>query len=467
MQTPTPFSIDATNNLYYNVKDLQEFKPDYFYGFKKFPRQIINRKKIPSTDYLYVSYNKKKGWAIFDETSKKALLVINKNWVDRFYFCNLIQTVIPTNGTLILINDENNIDDECNKEEIIPLTISIQPDIQPEIGPNILDLEDNEKFKDGDGKIMEIEVRGEQYRNKIFFKVSDVSNAFTMPNLHTTLRQPDRGYLRNIHYISFIIPTSNNDVMSFKKCLYLTYKGMLKVLFSSRTGNAETFQDWAEEKLFTCQMGSIKEREKLVAEVMDFDVKNIHAMFSKYVSTFPCIYLLRFGLVKDLRETFDISQEINENLSVYKYGKTIDFKRRLKEHNKNYGKMKNVVIEVIFFHTIDVKFLSEAESAISSFCLNLSKKLLLDKHDELVVFTEKELDEVRNQYKMAGNTYMGATAGIQKQINDLNISLLKKDNEIYCLQKDIIILKNENENNILKFELINKQFELDFYKRMK
>jgi hypothetical protein len=31
---------------------------------------------------------------------------------------------------------------------------------------------------------------------------------------------------------------------------------MLKVLFSSRTGNAESFQNWAAKRLFTIQMGT-------------------------------------------------------------------------------------------------------------------------------------------------------------------------------------------------------------------
>ena len=459
-QQPTPFSIDTTNNLYYNVKDLQEYKPEYFYGFKKFPRQIINRKNIPITDYLYISYNKKNGWVIFDEKSKKASLVINKTWVDRFYFCNIIEAVKPSNGTLFFVEDE------CDEKEE-EMTLVVKSD-QPEVGPKILYLQNNEKFKDIDGKILEIEVRGEQDRNKIFFKVKDVSKAFDMPNLLDVFYTKNTNYILNEDYKYFIIPTTENiGGQSFKKYVYLTYKGLIRVLLLSRNKNTENFQDWALNKLFTCQMGSCDEREELVAEVMNFDIKNIRAMFSKYVSTFPCIYLLRFGLVKDLRETFDISPEIDGSLFVYKYGRTKDFTKRLEQHQKNYGKLNNVVIEVIFFHTIDVKFLSEAETAISRFCSNFSKKLLLDKYNELVVFTEKELDEAKNKYRMVGNTYMGATAEIQKQITDLKIDIIKKDTEISCLQKDIVILKKENENNILKYELQSKQIELDFYKRMK
>ena len=45
------------------------------------------------------------------------------------------------------------------------------------------------------------------------------------------------------------------------KELYLTYLGMLKVLFSSRSGNAEMFQEWAFKVLFTVQIGSKEDKQ--------------------------------------------------------------------------------------------------------------------------------------------------------------------------------------------------------------
>ena len=68
----------------------------------------------------------------------------------------------------------------------------------------------------------------------------------------------DNGYSAANHYKYFtnkILINSENNVS--KKELYLTYNGMLKVLFTSRTGNAELFQNWASKILFTHQIHDI------------------------------------------------------------------------------------------------------------------------------------------------------------------------------------------------------------------
>ena len=82
----TPFTIDNTNILYYNNKDLKILKPHFFYGFQSDPKHIIERKNIPESDYVFTCFNKKKGWSIYDNTCKRAQLLIKKSWVDKFFF---------------------------------------------------------------------------------------------------------------------------------------------------------------------------------------------------------------------------------------------------------------------------------------------------------------------------------------------------------------------------------------------
>ena len=231
----------------------------------------------------------------------------------------------------------------------------------------------------------------------------------------------------------------------------------IKVLFTTRTGNAEKFQDCAEEKLFTCQMGSTEEKEVLVSEVMNMDVANVRAMFNKYASTFPCIYLLSLGLVKDLKQTFNIGNDVDESLMVYKFGRTEDFERRLFELQKQYGKMINVCINVVFFHTIDIKYLSQAETSVNQFCTNFSKRLLVENYKELVIFNSTELREVKNQYKMLGDLYMGATAGLQKQIGDL-----KHENEVLVSKHNAEICLLKLEASERKLEIQTLQHKLEF-----
>ena len=150
---------------------------------------------------------------------------------------------------------------------------------------------------------------------------------------------------------------------------------------------------------------------------------------------------------------------------VYKFGRTEDFDKRLADHQRTYGKMKNVNIAVVCFHIIDVKYLSEAETSINHFCTNFSKRLIIDKYKELVIFNNTELKEVKNQYKMLGDLYMGATSGLQKQIQDLTHKL-----ELY--EKELENMKERHEHQLeftklqYKYELLLKQNELDEYKRL-
>jgi AraC-like DNA-binding protein len=452
MTTIHPFTIDNTGILYYNNKDLKLLNPYFFYGFQSDPKHIIQRKNIPDTDYVFACHAKTKGWSIYDNKCKRAQLLIKKTWVDKFYF-NTPPVTPKKHVTKPDVVEES--EQHIGEDDIV------------EQAPSILELNNDEKFRDTDGNIVEIETRGEQNRNNIYFKVKDVSVGFEMPNLDQTLINKDRGYERDIDYkILFIRVVKTNDLgTTIKKCLYLTYHGLLRVLFVSRNKQVKRFQDWAEEKLFTCQMGSKDEKEELVADVMNMDVKNVRAMFSKYASTFPCIYLLSLGLVKDLRDIFNIDSNINGDTMVYKFGRTEDFDKRLADHQRTYGKMKNVNISIVCFHIIDVKYLSEAETSINHFCTNFSKRLLIDKYKELVVFNNTELKEVKNQYKMLGDLYMGATAGLQKQIQDLT-------HKLELCEKELENMKERHERQIeftklqCKYELLLKQNELDEYKRV-
>jgi hypothetical protein len=92
--------------------------------------------------------------------------------------------------------------------------------------PEILELEDEEKFKDIAGNILEIEVRGERNSKNCYFRVKDVSRTFDMPRLQTVLTNKEGEYEREEHYKCFI---KNN-----RKTLYLTYEGMMKVIYCSR-----------------------------------------------------------------------------------------------------------------------------------------------------------------------------------------------------------------------------------------
>lgn len=106
--------------------------------------------------------------------------------------------------------------------------------------PKIIELDSQEKFKDNDNNIIEIETRGSRECQNIFFRVKDIETNFSINNLYSTLLHKNGSYDNNIDYKFFLCKRKKNshkktkkDIM--RKELFLTYEGILRVLFLSRS----------------------------------------------------------------------------------------------------------------------------------------------------------------------------------------------------------------------------------------
>ena len=73
------FKINSSEKLYYNMKDLTLLSPEFFYGCKTKPRNIIQKKNIPTTDYVYANL-KKNEWNFSTATSQKRYVVCS-SWI--------------------------------------------------------------------------------------------------------------------------------------------------------------------------------------------------------------------------------------------------------------------------------------------------------------------------------------------------------------------------------------------------
>jgi len=83
---PTCFKIDTRNDkMYYNNKDLSMYDPEFYFGCKTKPRNIIQKRKIPETEYVYANL-KINEWKLSSVDCKKAQLLLSKEWVDKYYF---------------------------------------------------------------------------------------------------------------------------------------------------------------------------------------------------------------------------------------------------------------------------------------------------------------------------------------------------------------------------------------------
>jgi len=463
---PSVITLVERQGLYYLADELKLRCPTFFAGTSKTIRKIVEKKKIPETEYVYATTFKKQ-WKLCDESCKKGKLLLTKSWSD--LNINLNEQIVNSS------QDESKEDNENKNtnEQIIN-------------APSLLVLEDSEKFRDSDGNVFEIEIRGKKDRKDIYFRVSDVSKSFILERLSSSLVNKEAGYERDIHYKTFNISTYINSVdIAIKPTLYLTYKGLLRVLFVSRNKNVDKFQDWAEEKLFTIQFGNKDKKEELASELLNVNVRCIRDVFKSSVNSFPCVYLLELGKVSNLRESLGISDEVDDKMTVYKYGMTEDMKDRMLKHINKYGKLKCSEMNLKLFSYIDVKYKLNAEQDLRLFFNSINLKLEVDGENELIILHDNMYKIVENHFKTVSNDYLGATREIQKEMETLknnyekdmlkvSTEMLKKDLEIQKLLNEKDNYKNmynyslkeqENKDTIYKLQIENLKLQIELGKK--
>ena len=482
------FSIDSSNKMFYNAREICSHNPELFKGIKTKIREIIERKKIPSAEYVFACFNMKLNcWNISNKDCSKAQLLINQSWVDSNMFnirvapspigvpivapVTVAPIVAPVSvpivapASVLIVAPAVNISEEEKKEESKEEEKKEETkekkeeskEEQSEIknAPPLLKLEPHEKFHDTDGKILEIETRGRRHVDEIFFRVRDVMKRFDMPELDHTLRNTITGYEKGIHFTTFTrgydIPGSKNNTKKPVKSLFLTYHGVMRVLIVSRNKNAEKFSRWAITKLFAMQMGTKEDKEDLVREIVN-NLESFKTVLKKYPQGFPGIYLVGLGKVQDLRETFEMSETLDNDSLVCKFGVSLDLSRRIEEHKGDYGKLKNVNMNVEAFHYIDPIYKQKAEAEIRNIFDAYDMRIMVPGRNELVVLNKKQFERIIKDYARTGNEYAGATQEMQLESAKLKQEIKDLMNEMQNkkLEYDLELIKVTNENKRLQ-----------------
>ena len=467
---PVAFRVDSeTNRMFYNSKELQDYDPVFYYGCKTRPRNILIKKNIPVTDYLYANFNGRNGaWIPSTDGCKKAQLLISKTWVDA-HMRSMREFVKEIHDIPASINDDDPPPVDSNIPPVPVVSGGGGGSEEYENAPPLLILEEYEKFHDIDGNILDIETRGTKDRKGIRFRVKDVMEAFNMPSLdHTLRRTDDGGKYTSEHYQVYFIRDKGGLPPSptIKKAQYLTYKGIMRVLFASNSGNADKFQDWAEDTLFTHQMGTKEAKEGLAANLAGIDIKTFKAVFDTYATTFPCIYLMYLGTVKELRATFGIDSHVVDDLVVYKYGFTRDLGRRFQEHAGTYGKMSGVNLRLMSFHAVDTKYTANAESDVRGLMHFKHANLTVDGRKELVALSGDDLTYVKQEYSRIGARYAGATAGLTAEINELKSKIKDLENELQKerYEKKMVEMKLDSTSQMFELKEANYKMEIQLMK---
>jgi len=370
---------------------------------------------------------------------QKAKVLININWYDKSI------NILSNKESINLTNKLSpNIVDNLN-------SITNNNQYRYPLAPDILEIEDEEKFKNSDGQIINITIRGKRESKECYFRVKDVSKEFDMERLQGTLIHEDGSYKLNKHYKYFTIVYNGNPVIDDSKNeLYLTYIGMLKVLFSSRSGNAETFQEWASDTLFTVHLGNEENKYELVKSM--FGGASIHAIkeaFKVSSGKTPCVYLFVIGSAKKLID----ENKYSDNDLLLKYGYTDDLPRRSTEHERNYRKLFNIEhIELICFSVIDPKYTADAETSISNYFK--TDKVEFNTSKELVVLNKSELDKTKKHFNMIKNSYIGCYKEMSEKINELEQRLKDEQNKHELTRKDYECYQKKS---IKELELIKER----------
>ena len=163
--------IELSGKMFYNTEFVKQSCPAFFYGCAKTLRKIIDKKKLTNEEYTFATYAPKTNkWSVSNDNVKSAKILLEKTWVE---------TNIPGFGN-------NNVK------------------LDLEMAPPLLELKDEEKFKDENGNIVEIETRGIKTVDGIYFYGKDVEKMLELECITDILHDPTSKYEVNIHYKNFI-----------------------------------------------------------------------------------------------------------------------------------------------------------------------------------------------------------------------------------------------------------------------
>ena len=333
--------------------------------------------------------------------------------------------------------------------------------------PSLITLNNNEKFKNEKGEIIEVEVRGEREVNKIFFKLNDVGKAFEFKSLYNNvLINKNTTFTENEDYKSWAV----QEQRLFLNCpqlskqnseyVYLTFPGLTKIINTSKKPAAKAYKKWADEKLFIIKYGTIEQKEELIEEIE-------HGIcideYKKSLNIDECdncgIYMIILGYWKHIKISMEIinfcDKKKYNNFYVVKIGRSDNIKRRFKDHIRGYEEHIKTEAKLYYNVSVDEKDCPKAEKDIHSF--GVDDNIPHEIYEELFLISEINLKKYSKKLKEIGNKYKITINNTKEKLLEMENKLLKVENN----SKDLII-KNQKLKNELKdkdIELRNKEIE--------
>ncbi|KAJ3153294.1 hypothetical protein HDU89_000925 [Geranomyces variabilis] len=158
------------------------------------------------------------------------------------------------------------------------------------------------------------------------------------------------------------------------RTLYVSFAGVVRLLYRSNKTLARRFTDWATEKLFVLKAVVLKAGDDhscagLVSNILGVPVEI--ALSILQTCPLPCaqVYLLTLGSVEKLRKTRGIkNKNAPDNHIVVKVGATgRGAAVRISEHVGGFGKIKNIEIWFVKATWTDPHLLSTCETEVKQY----------------------------------------------------------------------------------------------------
>jgi len=327
--------------------------------------------------------------------------------------------------------------------------------------PKKIKLKENECFVDSDGNNSEILTVGERNRDRCFFYFEDVVSFFDLcekkKEIKDVMIHKNSSYKCKIHYAYFMYLG--------KREFFITFYGLLKMLFYYKSKDANSFCSWRSDILFTTKFGSKKEKLNMFINKMGVSVdalKQFLALSGPMPAAISGTYMFAIGTVKELRESLNIPDTYPDNDIVYKFGKTANLGRRAGEHDEDFSKLKGGKVALALFEIVDLDHLSKAETSLKNFFM--AKKLHYPCTDsngnnrtELVILNKKEKwAEVKAEFSRIGTNFANTTKGTELRNSFVVTQLNSALHQIQLLEAAILLAEEKH-----KRELSEKDYAHD------
>jgi hypothetical protein len=208
-------------------------------------------------------------------------------------------------------------------------------------------------------------------------------------------------------------------------------------------------------------MGDEEDRAELVSRVIGIDVKTVQSVLNKCSAPTSTVYLVSLGTVGTLRQALDITNgSVSDDDIVAKFGRSVDFSDRLRNHRKDYGAIQGVQLGVMKYIMVDPAQLSECETEIKSHFIGKgwmletsgaetlrSGESRQNTRNEVVIIPKASLKQVEKLYESLQKLYGGQFHDIVQKLEEQKARYEERlHHEEYKLETTTALLEHKLES---------------------